>query len=91
MFFDALSEKVGIVYPLSARNDLFPATEHIVRVGVFWIDRIRHRVKWANLEREFIEDICGVLGLLPTMLTEISVVLFFNELPQEFLLRCPKN
>src|SRR6266496_4716605 len=91
MFFDTLSEEVGIVNSLSSRNDLFTATEHIIRVGVFWIDGVRHGIKWANLKREFIEDICKVLGFLQTERTKISVILFFDKFAQELLLWCTKQ
>src|SRR5579859_186064 len=55
--FNTFNEEVGIVDTLSAGDDFFAATKHVVRVGEFGIGWVGHGVEWTNFKGEFIEDV----------------------------------
>ena len=51
MDLGTLAEEVGIVNPLSSGQNLLTPHEHVVRVGVLRVRRVRHCVERANRQR----------------------------------------
>ena len=69
----SFDKKIRVVDTLSTGQDLFTSHEHIVRVGISRIGRVRHRVEWTNCEWILVQNV------------EVRVIFFFDELAEEFL------
>ena len=54
VMFGAFDQEIWIVDTLSSGQDFFSSHEHVVRVGVLGVVRVRHRVERTNGKRVFV-------------------------------------